>query len=143
MADITFSTGIDGDAAATTTRDGKTRKLALDARIPLAAVRDSDARGRLQGWVQAVCQDLGVKPKIARSLEGVVFEVRQGYKSKDSKRQNADIANAATAYTQGYLPCVALFSLQMDDDVYARYRSEKWAILTGRVVGGTALDSTP
>lgn len=69
--------------------------------------------------------------RVAATLQGVVFEVRQGYKSKDSKRQNADIANAATAYTKGYLPCVAILSLQNDDDVALRYRNEKWVLLTG------------
>jgi len=33
-----------------------------------------------------------------------VFEVRQGYKSMDSKRQAADIANAAQALTKSRLP---------------------------------------
>ena len=41
-----------------------------------------------------------VDPDVFTILKGTVFEVRQGYKSKDSKRQNADIANAATAYTK-------------------------------------------
>lgn len=48
------------------------------------------------------------------TLKGAVFEVRQGYKSKDAKRQNADIANAAAAYTQAYLPCVVMLSSQID-----------------------------
>jgi len=44
---------------------------------------------------------------------------------KDSKRQNADIANAAAAYTKGYLPCVIVLSEQIDSDVLIRYRVEK------------------
>ena len=62
---------------------------------------------------------------------GTVFEVRQGYKSKDSKRQNADIANAATAYTSAYLPCAVILSTQIDGDILLRYRAEKWVVLTG------------
>ena len=74
---------------------------------------------------------LGVDAKIAESLNGTVFEIRQGYKSKDSKRQNADIANASTAYTMAYLPCAAILSAQIDGDILLRYRTQKWAVLTG------------
>jgi len=121
---------------------GERRTLSLDGRIPLDAVRDSAARSRVKDWILGVCRDLGVNSRIARSLTGVVFEVRQGYKSKDSKRQNADLANAATAYSQAYLPCVALLSMQMDDDIFTRYKAAKWAMLTGRTQGGTSQDST-
>lgn len=75
---------------------------------------------------------IGAK-SIRKTLTGVIFEVRQGYKSKDSKRQNADIANAATAYVNTYLPCVAVLSSQIDGDIQTRYRIEKWAMLTGTV----------
>lgn len=72
-----------------------------------------------------------VDSDVFSTLKGAVFEVRQGYKSKDSKRQNADIANAATAYTKGYLPCAVILSTQIDSDILLRYRSEKWAVVTG------------
>ena len=74
---------------------------------------------------------LGVDENVLNSLSGVVFEVRQGYKSKDSKRQNADIANAAQAYIKGYLPCVVVLSGQIDGDILVRYRTEKWSVLIG------------
>ena len=48
---------------------------------------------------------LDVDENVFENLAGTIFEVRQGYKSKDSKRQNADIANAVTAYTKGLFPC--------------------------------------
>jgi hypothetical protein len=121
---------------------GKRRTLSLDGRIPIDAVRDSAARSRVEDWIHGVCRELGVNRGIVRSLTGVVFEVRQGYKSKDSKRQNVDLANAATAYSQAYLPCVALLSMQMDDDIFTRYKAAKWAMLTGRTQGGTSQDST-
>ena len=60
-----------------------------------------------------------------------MFEVRQGYKSKDSKRQNADLANAANAYTQRYLPILTVMSLQLDNDLRARYEGAKWGVLAG------------
>ena len=68
----------------------------------------------------------GSNPREFDSLTGTVFEIRQGYKSRDSKRQNADIANAAAAYANGYLPCAAILSDQIDADVRLRYRSERW-----------------
>lgn len=110
---------------------GKTRTLYLDARIPTDAVSDIARRSAIKKWITDCAEDLEVSERIASTLQGVVFEVRQGYKSKDSKRQNADIANAATAYTKAYLPCVAILSLQIDDDIALRYRNEKWALLTG------------
>ena len=64
-------------------------------------------------------------------MKGVVFEVRQGYKSKDSKRQNADIANASNAYANGFIPCLMVMSSQIDDDIVTRYKQAKWLILQG------------
>lgn len=110
---------------------GKVRTLSLDGRINLADISNVANRKRVSDWVQESAQDLGVEYSIRKALKGAVFEVRQGYKSKDSKRQNADIANASTAYTQAYLPCCVVLSAQIDSDIIIRYRSEKWAILTG------------
>lgn len=110
---------------------GKTRTLYLDARIPTDSVADPVRRKAIQKWIDKSAADLEVNDRVAASLQGIVFEVRQGYKSKDSKRQNADIANAATAYTKAYLPCAAILSLQIDDDIALRYRNEKWVLLTG------------
>lgn len=86
--------------------------------------------------------EIGVDRKIFASLTGTVFEVRQGYKSKDSKRQNADIANAATAYTKAFLPCAAILSNQIDSDILVRYRAEKWAVVTGVEGANNPLVST-
>ncbi len=74
---------------------------------------------------------MGVDKKIARALKGAVFEIRQGYKSKDSKRQSADIANAGAAYTQGYLPVAVILSTQIDSDVAERYTGAGWLLLRG------------
>ena len=79
----------------------------------------------------AAANTVGVAPAVANSLTDTVFEVRQGYKSKDSKRQNADIANAATAYTRACFPCAVIVSAQIDGDILLRYRAEKWAIVAG------------
>jgi len=120
----------------------KERRLSLDARIPLSNVANDKKRAKVKEWMIAACNDLDVDRGISGRLQGVVFEIRQGYKSKDSKRQNADIANAATAYTQAYLPCVLVMSNQIDTDILHRYRSERWAILTGALGETSALVST-
>jgi hypothetical protein len=78
---------------------------------------------------------------MSKHITGAVFEVRQGYKSKDSKRQNADIANAVNAYQNFYLPVVLLLSTQIDDGVAERYQMEKWLLLVG-TMNGKATDST-
>lgn len=120
----------------------KERRLSLDGRIPLDAISDASKRDRVAQWIADVCVTLSIESRIAKSLQGVVFEVRQGYKSKDSKRQNADIANAATAYTQAYLPCAVIMSRQIDADILCRYRMEKWAVLTGDTSSDSSLVST-
>jgi hypothetical protein len=53
---------------------------------------------------------LKIDDTVCKALHGTVFEVRQGYKSKDSKRQNADVSNASNAYAKGYLPVNMILS---------------------------------
>lgn len=112
---------------------GREGTLSLDGRIVIEDVGDATSRCRVEQWMTKAASILDIDPRVQQSLAGVVFEVRQGYKSKDSKRQNADIANAATAYTKGYVPCAAILSLQIDDDIALRYTAEKWLLLTGAV----------
>lgn len=115
------------------TAGGKKRTLHLDGRVSLTDIKDAAARKRFHDWMEKSATAAGVAPAIFASLSGTVFEVRQGYKSKDSKRQNADIANAATAYTNAYLPCAVLLSAQIDGDILLRYRAERWSVITGIV----------
>lgn len=121
---------------------GKTRTLYLDGRVPLEKIPDRAKRKQFHEWMKQSAEGLGVNRKVFSTLTGTIFEVRQGYKSKDSKRQNADIANAATAYTNAYLPCAAILSAQIDSDILLRYRSEKWAVVTGIVGAKNPLLST-
>lgn len=121
---------------------GKTRTLSLDGRVPLDKIRDRAKRDVFHDWMKKCAKNIGVDRKIFKTLNGTVFEVRQGYKSKDSKRQNADIANAASAYTKAYLPCAAILSAQIDGDILLRYRVAKWAIVTGIVGEDDSLTST-
>lgn len=113
------------------TSGGRTRKLHLDGRVSLEKIENQSARKRFHGWMKESAKFINVDPDVSATLKGAVFEVRQGYKSKDSKRQNADIANAAAAYTKAYLPCAVILSTQIDSDILLRYRTEKWAVITG------------
>lgn len=124
------------------TAGGKTKTLYLDGRVPLDRIRDASRRKQFHDWMRQSALALNVNDRVFATLTGTVFEVRQGYKSKDSKRQNADIANAATAYTNSYLPCAAILSAQIDSDILLRYRAEKWAVVTGIVGTHAPLLST-
>jgi len=114
---------------------GKKRTLSLDGRIDLANVNDRQSRIRIAGWMKDVAKEIGLPKTTLSKIKGVVFETRQGYKSKDSKRQNADIANASKAYAHLYIPVILLFSTQIDSDVAQRYRENLWLLLTGTVDG--------
>ncbi|MGD1083439.1 MAG: hypothetical protein ABSA47_01665 [Verrucomicrobiota bacterium] len=121
-------------------RGKRRRRLSLDGRIPLDQIGDPAARQRVQKWRDAACRDIGLPNPTRQILQGAVFEVRQGYKSKDSKRQNADVANASNAYAHQYLPVVLLLSSQIDGDVAERYQRARWLLLRG-TTRGTSLDS--
>jgi len=112
----------------TKTQSGKAKTLTLDGRLELGEIQNIKLKNRLKAWIKDYCKELSVTqiPK-----NGVVFEVRQGYKSKDSKRQNADIDNTTVAYSNGYLPVFAIFSSQIDSDIVLRYRNNRCGIITG------------
>lgn len=121
---------------------GGTRSLSLDGRVDLADVQDTATQDRVKHWIEDGLRKLLVDPNAQNApRKGVVFEIRQGYKSKDSKRQNADIANAAHAYVEGYMPAVVVLSAQIDGDLIVRYTQARWLLLTG-TNGGTPIDST-
>ena len=122
--DVTWSYKVDGT-------NGKERTLSLDGRIILDKIPNNEIKSRCSMWMTQTAENLELAPSIRKAMAGIVFEVRQGYKSKDSKRQNADIANASNAYANGYIPCLMVMSAQIDDDIVARYRIAKWAILQG------------
>lgn len=121
----------------------KLATLSLDARIPIDAVRDVPRRNVIREWLNECTTRLELDPDVAGVLKGAVFEVRQGYKSKDAKRQNADLANASMAYTKGYLPVMLVLSKQIDVDLLARYTQAKWLILTGELEGNPTESTYP
>lgn len=118
-----------------------TRTLRLDGRIPLAALADNPAKRRVRDWLRQAARALRVDRAMIRQLRGPVVEVRQGYKSADAKRQNADIANAANAYANRYLTVNLVLSAQVSETVAARYIRSQWLMLRG-LLEGTATTST-
>lgn len=114
---------------------GGSRTMYLDGRVGLDNLKNEAQRVRFQEWMTESCKLVGVDKNVSSSLKGTVFEIRQGYKSKDSKRQNADIANAAAAYVEAYFPCAVLLSMQIDSSIHLRYKAAKWSILTGTCRG--------
>ena len=119
----------------------KARTLALDGRIPLDKIAGASARQRAEAWLDEATEHVGLKSKNAGRLEGCVFEVRQGYKSNDAKRQNADVSNAGNAFAHRYLPVMVLLSVQIPNNLAERYQRAHWLILRG-TLSGTSTDST-
>jgi hypothetical protein len=117
--------------------DGK-RELSLDGRIDLNDVSDVPSVRRIRTWIESRRSALD----ITVPLNGAVFEVRQGYKSADSKRQNGDLANAAQAISHGYLPVLTIMSTQMNHAVKARYLSGNWVVLMGTIGTNDPNEST-
>jgi hypothetical protein len=107
--------------------DGRAQRLTLDARIDSRHLNDSDAITRLNDWLVRSSKYVNQH----REICGAVFEVRQGYKSADAKRQNADLRFGLAAYDVGYLPVILVISTQVSSVVIERYRQNKLLVLTG------------
>ncbi len=114
----------------TKTKAGKEKTLYLDGFINLKEICNPQIRANAENWMKEFSKQHNIK---RRQFEGIVFEIRQGYKSKDSKRQNADIDNATVAYANNLIPVFAIFSSQIDDDIVLRYTNNKCGILIGNL----------
>lgn len=114
----------------TKTKAGKDKTLYLDGFINLIEISDPVVRANVENWMKEFSKQHNIR---RRQFEGIVFEIRQGYKSKDSKRQNADIDNATVAYANNLIPVFAIFSSQIDDDIVLRYTNNKCGILIGNL----------
>lgn len=119
-------------------KEVKARILSLDGRVELEDVSNLAARARVSDWIDSQRAALN----ISAPLKGAVFEVRQGYKSADSKRQNADLANAAQALGHGFLPVLTIMSTQINHVVRARYLTGNWSVLMGTVRQNDPVRST-
>lgn len=110
------------------TRAGKNKTLSLDGRLERSEIVNPKVKAAVDTWIASYCKQLN---EVTPPKNGIVFEVRQGYKSKDSKRQNADIDNATVAWANGYMPVFAIFSSQIDIDIVLRYQNNRCGVLTG------------
>lgn len=117
---------------------GAVRLITLDGRIEIDAVKDTAAAERLRNWITEQQKAL----KISVPLRGAVLEVRQGYKSADSKRQNGDLASSVQAVAHGYLPVLAIMSTQINQTVRNRYTLGRWAVLAGTTGTADTMTST-
>lgn len=111
--------------------DGTKATLTLDGRIDLGHLTKARAKKRLSGWLKECGKFLAIPPDRIAQLRGAVFEARQGYKSADAKRQNADLRFGLNALAENYLPVVAIASTQASRPVVRRYRNAKLLVLTG------------
>ena len=118
----------------TITRSGNPKTLSLDGRLELKDINKTVVKKNAEKWIHSYADELEID---GANLKGAVFEVRQGYKSKDSKRQNGDLDNATVAYSKGYFPVFTIFSSQIDADIALRYKNSKCGILIGNIKGSS------
>jgi hypothetical protein len=115
-----------------TTKEGSKRALKLDARIDLDHLKARPERRRkVREWLSSCARFLGYTEESSQELRAAVFEVRQGYKSADAKRQNADLQFATNALIANYLPVLSVISTQTSESVIRRYRNAKMLVITG------------
>jgi hypothetical protein len=113
--------------------DGKNGRHTLDIRIDHSHLSDVKAASRVRSWLKRAGEALDLKPARVSSLRGAVFEVRQGYKSADSKRQNADLRFGMRAANDDYLPVICIVSTQASETVCRRYRNSALLVLVGSI----------
>ena len=110
---------------------GKVATHTLDARVDVNHIRSKGGKKRVSDWLQKMGKTRGLTNERMAALHGVVLEVRQGYMSADSKRQQADLRFGVRSYNENYLPMIMIMSMQVSEMVCARYRSNQVAVLTG------------
>jgi hypothetical protein len=133
--DVTWSYDYEKD-------DGTKATAYLDARIDVEHLTGlPGSRTKVVEWLRRCGEHLELPLQRMSQLRGAIFEVRQGYKSADAKRQNADLRFAMNATAQNYLPVVAVVSTQTSQAVIRRYKNAKILVVTGTLTGD-AVSST-
>lgn len=116
--------------------NGQMATHTLDARIEIADIVNSSRRKIVKSWINESALGLGLPQSRAVSLTGAAFEIRQGYKSADSKRQGADLRFGLRAYNDvNLLPVICIVSTQASDIVCRRYRDARLLVLLGTTGG--------
>lgn len=121
--------------------DNSTRTLTLDARLDYSCLVNDLKSERLRKWNSDVARKLGFSIAQIKSLAGSVFEIRQGYKSQDAKRQNADMQSAMRARNDCYVFVMAVLSTQISNALRRRYENSQILVLMGNL-SGDPLDDT-
>lgn len=117
--------------------DGSQGVHRLDAAVMIDDI-PTEMRPRMSGWIDRLREESG---RSISDLKGAVFEVRQGYKSADSKRQNADLRFGMRAFQEDLLPVFVVFSNQISEAVAQRYRADGMVVLTGIVDNDAAVST--
>lgn len=120
------------------TEGGKTQTRYLDGRIDFSLLKDARDVKPVKEWLGAAKASLG----ISSDLNGLVFEVREGYKSADSKRQNGDLGNSAKALGSGYLMVMLVMSSEINAAVLSRYQNANLIVLRGDTTDKSPMTST-
>lgn len=124
------------------TQEAKAKTRNLDGRIDLGMVKDPTSRKRVSDWLDAVKDRIYQQQAQNFPLKGVVFEVRQGYKSQDSKRSQGDTDNGQRALMEQYQMVVAVISMQINDAARTHYLDNGILVMTGDVVSDDPMTST-
>jgi len=112
----------------------------LDAKILIADLIPQ-TKQRFEAWLKSALKQVAPSATRRRQPTGAAFEIRQGYKSADSKRQNADLRFGIRAYQAYLLPVFAILSSQVSDPVIRRYRSDGMLVLTGVPDGDSTIST--
>lgn len=113
-------------------KDKSKATITLDARIDVEHVRRTEkAEARVNDWLKRCGEYLQLPAARVKQLRGAVFETRQGYKSADAKRQNADLGFAMNAASENYLHVLPIISTQASASVIRRYKNAKMLVMTG------------
>jgi len=108
----------------------------LDACIRTNDIKNLTKREKFRGWLVATAHSMGYADSNVNSLNGAVFEIRQGYKSADSKRQNADLRFGMRARSDdALLPVIVIVSTQVNNSVFHRYRDQRLHMMLGVLKG--------
>ncbi|MCL2433128.1 MAG: hypothetical protein FWD16_01220 [Clostridia bacterium] len=108
----------------------------LDACIRINDITNPAKREKFCGWLVATAHNLEYSESNVNSLNGAVYEIRQGYKSADSKRQNADLRFGMRARSDdALLPVILIVSTQVNNNVFQRYRDQRLHMMLGILTG--------
>jgi len=116
--------------------DGVLATHTLDACIRTNDINNRIKREAFSNWLIATAHSMDYSESNVKALNGAVFEIRQGYKSADSKRQNADLRFGMRARSDdALLPVIVIVSTQVNNTVFHRYRDQRLHMMLGVLKG--------